>query len=421
MSRTRPRVVYWNHSPTPYFVERFNAVMERGGLDFEAWFNERRESIRSWDVKEEEWAFPARYIPSRSLLGWSERVPVAELQSLRPDLLVQEYDRSHLTAGFLAGRVLARRTAFRVLPNFDSWSERTWWREAGKRFVFRAVDAAKVPGKDGRELAERYGLPASRIEHVTQSVDVERLAEGRGMSAALRAHRREELGLEGCVFIYTGRLWSGKGTDRLLDAYQALLASGRQVSLLLLGDGPDEERYRARAQTLERVVFAGFIQAEQIAGWYALADAMVFPTLGDPHGLVVEEAMVAGLPVICTTAAGDIAARLPHGEAGFIVTPNDSQALEGAMRALADDEPGRLQMGRRAAELAEARSHRRYAEEFEAFVTNTVARGPRRSPAATGARLAGSALVHLAGSHQAAPVIEPTRRLAGMPSETSPR
>ena len=155
MAPKRPKVVYWNHSPTPYFVARFNAVADRGSLDFEAWFNERRESSRSWDVDESRWRFPARYIPARPLFGWSERVPVPELLLSRPDLLVQEYDRSHLTAGFLAGRALAGRTAFRVLPNFDAWSERTWWREAGKRLVFRAVDAAKVPGPDGRALAER--------------------------------------------------------------------------------------------------------------------------------------------------------------------------------------------------------------------------------------------------------------------------
>ena len=54
------KVVYWNHSPTPYFVARFNAIARRGKLDFEAWFNDRREPIRSWDVDEREWLFPAR-------------------------------------------------------------------------------------------------------------------------------------------------------------------------------------------------------------------------------------------------------------------------------------------------------------------------------------------------------------------------
>ena len=407
MSRTKPKVVYWNHSPTPYFVERFNAVVRRGVVDLEAWFNDRREPSRSWEVRESDWAFPARYIPERHLLGWSERIPAAELALTRPDLLVQEYDRSHLAAGFVAGRALAGRTAFRVLPNFDAWSERTWWREAGKQFVFRAVDGAKVPGADGRRLAESYGLPASRILAVTQSVDVARLGAAREQARGEREARRAELGLSGCVFIYVGRLWSGKGTDDLLDAYERLAGDGSDVSLLMLGDGVDEERYRARAESLPRVVFAGFVQAPQLPSYYGLADVMVFPTLGDPHGLVVEEAMVAGLPVICSSSAGDIAARLPDGQAGYIVPPRDPGALELRMRELAGDETRRLQMGKRAAELASARDHDRYAEDFETFVTTMLALPARRTTAALAARAAGRAVALAARGHTPAELIEP--------------
>jgi glycosyltransferase involved in cell wall biosynthesis len=402
----RPRVVYWNHSPTPYFVERFNAVVARGTLDFEAWFNDRRESHRSWEVSEREWAFSARYIPRRGLLGWRERVPAAELRAVRPDLLVQEYDRGHLTAGFLAGRALADRTAFRVLPNFDSWSERTWWREAGKRFVFAAVDAAKVPGPDGRSLAERYGLPGERIAEVTQTIDFDRLADGAARAGAGREERRRELGLDGCVFVYAGRLWRGKGTDELLDAYESVRErANRPVSLLLLGDGPDEARYRTRAETLPGVVFAGFVQTREIASWYALADAMVFPTLGDPHGLVIEEAMACGLPVLSSTAAGDVSRRL--GDAGLLVAPGDAGGLADAMTALAADAALRGRMGSRAAGLARARHHARYAEEFERFAMLALGLPPRRGAVARSATLAGRTLALSARRHRAAAVLRP--------------
>jgi glycosyltransferase involved in cell wall biosynthesis len=405
MRASSPRVVYWNHSPTPYFVERFNAVVERGGLDFEAWFNDRRETDRSWDVEERDWNFPARYIPSRPLWGWNERVPTAELRSLRPDLLVQEYDRSHLAAGFLVASAFAGRTAFRVLPNFDSWSERTWWREAGKQFVFRAVDAAKVPGQDGAELARRYGLPQSRIDRVTQTVDADRLSRAQAASSSDRVRRRETLGLDGCVFVYVGRLWAGKGVDDLFDAYEALTRAGEKCSLLLLGDGSDEARYRRRAEQLPRVVFAGFVQAPEIAAYYSLADVMVFPTLGDPHGLVVEEAMMAGLPVVASAAAGDIASRVPDGVAGYVVMPRDPAALEARMRELARDVDLRARMGRKAAELAALRDHRRYAEEFEEFAIRTITRRARKSCAARAARIAGHALAVGALKQSCAPLV----------------
>ncbi|HEY4996690.1 MAG TPA: glycosyltransferase, partial [Solirubrobacteraceae bacterium] len=124
-------------------------------------------------------------------------------------------------------------------------------------------------------------------------------------------------------------------------------------------------------------------------------------------GLVVEEAMVAGLPVICTTSAGDIATRLPDGEAGFVIAPEDSTALEQAMLALADDAPRRRAMGARAQQLGSARDHARYAEDFEAFIAATLARPPRRTPAALLARAAGHGLALAAGGHACAPLIAP--------------
>jgi glycosyltransferase involved in cell wall biosynthesis len=418
MSRRKPKVVYWNHSPTPYFVERFNAVADRGNVDLEAWFNTRREAIRSWDVDESQWRFRARYIPARPILGLLRPVPVAELRDARPDLLVQEYDRSHLTLGFLAGTRLAGRTAFRVLPNYDSWSERTWWREAGKHFVFRAVDAAKVPGPDGAALARRYGLGRERIARVTQSVDVARLAAGRDGDEAARERTREHLDLHGCVFAYCGRLWQGKGLDDLISAYAELQGDGLEVSLLLIGDGPDEERYRRAARRLRNVAFAGFAQSQELVALYGAADALVFPTLGDPHGLVVEEAMAAGLPVVCSSNAGDIDLRLPDGQAGFVVPARDPRALAERMRALARDEQLRARMGERARELVRERGHDRYAEDFESFVQRALALPRRGGSVARAARLLGTTLALAAGERASAPLLQPTshedrRTLAG--------
>jgi glycosyltransferase involved in cell wall biosynthesis len=193
------------------------------------------------------------------------------------------------------------------------------------------------------------------------------------------------------VFIYVGRLWSGKGVDDLFTAYERLAETGVDASLLLLGDGPDEQHYRERASRLARVVFGGFVQAKDIPAYYSLADAMTFPTLGDPHGLVVEEAMAAGLPVICSDAAGDIEARLPP-SVGRVVPVRNARALEGAMRELASDLALRERMGRAAAATAAYRTHDRYAEDFESFVTETLARPARRGPAPGAARLAGRAL-----------------------------
>ncbi|HEX4008886.1 MAG TPA: glycosyltransferase family 4 protein [Solirubrobacteraceae bacterium] len=405
MPRERPTVVYWNHSPTPYFVDRFNAIAERGAFRFEAWFNERRQSIRSWEVDESTWRFRARYIPERTVLGRSLAIPVPELLEVRPELLVQEYDRAHLTAGFAAAKLLAGRTAFRVLPNFDAWSDRTWWRELGKQVVFRAVDGAKVPGDEGARLAVRYGLDVERASRVTQSIDYPHWFLGSQIPDLERTRVRAELGLAGCVFIFVGRLWSKKGTAELMDAYAAISLGRDDVSLLLVGDGPDEGELRARAKSLPRVHFAGFAQTAELPALYAISDAMVFPTHGDPHGLVVEEAMACGLPVICSSAAGDIRQRLPNGTAGLIVPAHDSRSLGAAMQTLASSERRRREMGATARAIAAGRDVPRYAEDFESFAFRILGLPRRRSLAAVAVRAAGAMLVHGVRGETAIPLV----------------
>ena len=141
--------------------------------------------------------------------------------------------------------------------------------------------------------------------------------------------------MTGCVFIYVGRMVSGKGLDTLFSAYRKVRSVDLDVSLLLVGDGPEQQRLQAETGELSGVVWAGFIQPAQLPGIYSIADVMVFPTLGDANGLVVEEAMAAGLPVISTSAAGDIRARVPEGVAGYVVPPADPDALATRMIELA--------------------------------------------------------------------------------------
>lgn len=362
------RILYWFNQPTPYVVARFNAAVQRPELDFHAVFSDIRQPDRSWDVDESTWKFPARYLGRL-------KVPLKDLIRLRPDVFLLEYDRWNLVVGALLGLVTARRVGFRVLPNFDAWSNRTWWREASKHLLFRVIDGAKVPGPDGAALATRYGLPAERTAAVTQSVDIEHYGRGLEMPAGEREARRERLGLTGCVFLYVGRIWTGKGLDELFAAYRQLRATRDDISLLVAGDGVDSDRYVASESSVPGIRFAGFVQPAVLPELYAIADVLVFPTHGDPNGLVVEEALAAGLPVIVSDAAGDIKARVPA-SVGRVFPVGDVQALTSAMRALAEPR-ARKPMADQAHRWVAHKHDDRYAEDLARFVQDLTAR-PRR-------------------------------------------
>jgi glycosyltransferase involved in cell wall biosynthesis len=362
------RILYWFNQPTPYVVARFNAAVQRPELDFHAVFSDVRQPDRSWDVDESAWKFPARYLGRL-------KVPLKDLVRLRPDVFLLEYDRWNLVLGALLGLVTARRVGFRVLPNFDAWSNRTWWREASKHLLFRVIDGAKVPGPDGAALATRYGLPAERTATVTQSIDIEHYGRGLDMPADERQARREKLGLTGCVFLYVGRIWTGKGLDELFAAYRQLRATRDDISLLVAGDGVDNDRYVVSESSVPGVRFAGFVQPAVLPELYAIADVLVFPTHGDPNGLVVEEALAAGLPVIVSDAAGDINARVPA-LVGRVFPVGDVQALTSAMSALAEPQARKRMAGQAHGWVAHKHDDR-YAEDLARFAQDLTAR-PRR-------------------------------------------
>jgi glycosyltransferase involved in cell wall biosynthesis len=370
-------VVYWNNIPSPYAVARLNAVAARGNAALEVWFCSRTEPDRSWAVSEDEFHFPWRYLPGGRVRvpGFGAHyynLPTGLLTRDRPDLLVSLYAEPAFVAGWWAARTAGTRVAFRYLPTFDSWVPRSPLNERVKRALFTRTDGFKTSGPAGRAALEAYGVDPERIHTVTQSIDVEHWHVGRQQWRPQRDQLRAEFGAAGTTFLYVGRLWRGKGVDDLFAAFERL--ADLDTSLLIAGDGVDELAFRAlvRERGLRNVRFLGFRDHDDLARVYAAADVLVFPTLGDPHGLVVEEAMASGLPVISSEAAGDIRLRVPDGVAGFVVRPADPELLADRMRRIAMDPGATRRMGEAAVEIASARGHDRYADDFERFVERVL-------------------------------------------------
>jgi glycosyltransferase involved in cell wall biosynthesis len=125
---------------------------------------------------------------------------------------------------------------------------------------------------------------------------------------------------------------------------------------------------------------------------YAAADVFVFPTLGDTFGLVVSEAMACGLPVIATTAAGEISERVADGVNGFLVPPADSDALLERMTVLAQDPALRRRMGQASRDKVSGQTPDLWAEAFEEAIDKILAMPriadtrPSRRPRGSAAR-----------------------------------
>lgn len=344
----RPRLLYWVDQMTPYNLERFNALHDRGNVDLEVWYNEARRSDRSWDVERRTWRYPNTVLSERGLWGMRAVVWRRLWGRRRPDLLVTLHGDPLCLAGWFVARAAGIRTAFYCEKTFDRWQKRSRWKEALKRFVLPRANAVLTIGADSTNFVLAYGVSQERVHHLPQVIDAALYTASSRLAPGVRSARRKAMGLAGITYVYCGRLWNKKGLRYLLDAFASLQGSLQdKCSLLLIGDGVDEAALRAQCATLgvRNVVFAGFAQKRDLGALYALGDVFVFPTLGDPYGLVVDEAMACGLPVVSSTEAGEITVRVAEGVTGFLVPPENSKALENRMRELAESPSRRECMG----------------------------------------------------------------------------
>ena len=137
-----------------------------------------------------------------------------------------------------------------------------------------------------------------------------------------------------------------KGIPELIEAFQKVVVE-HDATMLLVGDGPDIDRYRevCSRRSITSVRFDGFCSQEVLPKYYAIADFLVFPTRSDPWGLVLNEAMCAGLPVICSRAAGASAELVYQKRNGLLHQPEDVDEICSHMLTLLRDEKMRKNMG----------------------------------------------------------------------------
>jgi glycosyltransferase involved in cell wall biosynthesis len=217
----------------------------------------------------------------------------------------------------------------------------------------RQCDGFVVPGKASFEYVKSFGVEDGSIFTAPNAVDTARFA---GEAAKVRENaerQRAALGLPERFFLFAGRLVVEKGVFDLLHAYGTLAAKLREeMGLVFVGDGVERAALQRLAADIKpgRIQFVGFTQREQLAAYYALAELLVFPTHTDTWGLVVNEAMACGLPIIATNAAGCTADLVTDGWNGRVIHAGDIGQAGSAMAKIAGDKELQLLMGQRSQE-----------------------------------------------------------------------
>ena len=240
---------------------------------------------------------------------------------------------------------LQNRVPMVCLSESTAWDEpRIGWKEWIKKKLVGLFSAALVGGERHRDYLTKLGMPAQRIFLGYDAVD-NAYFHSRAQAVRSDADKmRRHYNLPQDYFLASARFVEKKNLPRLLEAYALYRTScGTPSSLVLLGDGPLRSVLESKKDALDlrdHVVMPGFKQVADLPAYYALARAFIHPSTIEPWGLVVNEAMACGLPVLVSNRCGCAPELVRDGVNGFTFDPLDVDEMARQMaRVSASDFP----------------------------------------------------------------------------------
>ena len=266
--------------------------------------------VRGW------WDLIARWRIEKAIAGFRPDVPHA-----------------HFARGaYLVGRV-GKRLRKPVVVTTHNYVDLSYYRD---------IDLFVTTTADQRAYLLANGIVADRVTTIPHFT----LLQPTG--SAVR-HVRET-----ATLLSFGRMVKKKGFDVLLRAFAALLRSGVAARLIIGGDGEERQALAALAAELdisEQVSFSGWI--DDVGAALAEADIFVLPSLDEPFGIVVLEAMAAGVPIVATRTRGPVEILSDH--TAYFAEIGDVETLALAMRQAVGDREARTARANHA--LARFRTH----------------------------------------------------------------
>lgn len=356
MSKPAMKLAIAATHPVPYHAPLFREVQRQGlpvtviyGSDFSlrGYFDRDFATTIAWDSDLES-GYEAVYL-TRVAEGGAADYDEVRAQGLQAALarcgatalLVMGYQHRFDLAAIRAGRRLGLPVYLRAETN-DAALDRGWWksrlRDLRLRLLYRKISGFLYIGTLSWRHYERLQQPSAQLWFSPYGADTSVFEQDSTAAAARREQVRADLGISPAqVFVVcSGKLILKKGQDLLLEAL-ALMTPTERAALALgfMGDGPERTRLEARAAALPdlKVHFLGFRNQRQLTSIYCAADlAVQYSREGETWGVVVNEALAHGLPVVVSDRVGCAVDLIVPDRTGQIVPAENPAVLVAALR-----------------------------------------------------------------------------------------
>ncbi len=314
--------------PAPYRVAVFRGLAQWYQMDIFFEFIQDQNRSAEWFVQSEEF----------KVLNTLENKAAFDhcLKHLTEYDLVLAYDYNNRNAGRLV-RVCIRKKVPYIINCDGAFIKPHWLKDIVKRYYISHAAGCFASGYHAEKYFLHYGATPEKIHyhHFTSMTEAD--VESAGICSDDKQKLRSELGLSDIPTVLTiGQFIPRKGFDLLLQAWKEV---PQPAQLVLVGGGDLEETYRQQICQLglENVHIVGFMKKEDVFRYYHASDVFALPTREDIWGLVINEAMACGLPVIGTDRCIAAMELIRSGENGYVVPVESVTPLAEAMTRILQD------------------------------------------------------------------------------------
>lgn len=317
--------------PSPYRVEVFKGLS--AFYDLTVFFDKMSDQNRN-----AKWFCKDTGLHSYSLLTQEGKIAFATaLKRISEYDLVLAYDYHIKNAIKLQARCMTKHVPY--IMNLDgAFIRKNIFKNLVKRWLVSGATAYFVSGKMAAEYFVHFGAnPAKIYYHPFTSLHKDEILKS-PISEQQRMADRDFLGLpQRKTIISIGQFIHRKGFDILLESWRDL---DNKYQLIIVGGGEEKSTYKQiiHDKGYKNVQLMEFMEKEQLFQYYYAADAFVLPTREDIWGLVVNEAMACGLPVITTDMCLASDELLKDTNSGYIVPVENAEALHNAMEKLLESD-----------------------------------------------------------------------------------
>lgn len=280
---------------------------------------------------------PARgvAIHSSSFLGVAVPEIVSALRKAKPDVVMVP---GWYSISLVAAAISARLSGLPVLYRGDSKLSLPWRGPIHKRIrTWAMLDLFThylSVGRKNHEFLRNYSIPESKIFFSPHCVD-NAFFEAAAENVDRVAEKAKWNVTQNFVILFAGKFDEQK---RPWDVIEAAGQMHPPPTVIMAGSGEAEERCREAAKrSSAQVIFAGFRNQEEIAQLYAIADCLVLPSESETWGLVVNEALAAGVPCIVSADVGCAPDLIEDDKTGFVVPVGDVAELTRKLTRIRDD------------------------------------------------------------------------------------